>query len=92
MLCAIPVLEKAAEKVLPPEETGPVMWLSERVITKSPFSFITILGIELTLHKIFPIYVPQSCRNEAVRGHPRYFDDECKKSEKTLKKCRFSSA
>ena len=46
-----------------------MMWLSERVITKSPFSFIT-LGIELTLHKIFPIYVPQSCRNEADSRHP----------------------
>ena len=93
MLCAIPVVEKAAAKVLPPEETAPVMWLSERVITKSPFSFITFLGIELTLHKIFPIYVPQSCRNEAdFAGILQYFDAECKKSEKDLKQCRFSAA
>ena len=93
MLCAIPVVEKAAAKVLPPEETAPVMWLSERVITKSPFSFITFLGIELTLHKIFPIYVPQSCRNEAdFAGILQYFDTECKKSEKDLKQCSFSAA
>ena len=67
------------------------MWLSERVITKSPFSFITILGIEPPSTR-YSIHVPQSCRNEADFADIPRIDDECKKSEKTLKKCRFSSA
>jgi hypothetical protein len=89
-MAVLPPMRRAADAALPEDERGTVIWLDEDFITKSPTSWLPMLGSEFILKGIMPIYIPGPCVNEAdVNGVLGYYGAGCK-TEENFASCKFT--
>ena len=89
-MAVLPPMRRAADAALPVDERGTVIWLDEDFITKSPTSWLPMLGSEFILKGIMPIYIPGPCVNEAdVNGVLGYYGAGCK-TEENFASCKFT--